>query len=488
MKEGFIKIGDEKRAVGERLTIGRTPENDISFETDSNVSRRHAEIERRADGFYLRDLGSSNGTAVNGIPIQAETRLQNGDYIILGNSATLVFNLEGEDEPAEAEAAAASEAQDLTPEEQKSNKILLAGAAGALGLALVIGGGAMYLASGSGCNARAEIISPEPGETLKKPTEIEVNIENAGCVGKAVYLVDDVEFAKADSEPFTATIDPNEHPDLTDGLDHALIVRLYDKKGELVYQPAPVFVAFESQKVKPPEKQEIAGNQSTQQAEKKAKELSLIEIQQMTVAVASKFPRAAGYNVSNRQFLEEIRKKTAEYAIAGYSSRAEKFRDEINVAFVTENNLDAPLGFYLAMSRSKFDPAKQGSEEGIFRMSNEFVLSNAYNGLCGSETLSDPKQSCASKSAALYMKALVYGVFGGDVLLSVAAFGKSPLEAGTWKASLPVGQKDIWSMVRTPAEREQLVNFFAAAVVGENPKRFGLEQDRPLSEFYRIAM
>jgi hypothetical protein len=121
-------------------------------------------------------------------------------------------------------------------------------------------------------------------------------------------------------------------------------------------------------------------------------------------------------------------------------------------------------------------------------MSNEFVTANAYNGLCGTETIGDATQNCAAKAAALYMKSMVFGVFEGDVIYAAAAFGKSPQDAGVWKATLPANRMDLWASIRTPAEREALVRFFAAGIVAENPLKFGLKRDRPLSELYRLAM
>ena len=160
----------------------------------------------------------------------------------------------------------------------------------------------------------------------------------------------------------------------------------------------------------------------------------------------------------------------------------------INVAYVREQNLDAPLGFVLAMSRSRFDPKKNGDGEGLWQMSNAFVTANAYNGLCGAETLSDPSQNCAAKASALYMKAIVYGVFGGDSIYSAAAFGKSPQEAAAWKATLPANRSDVWNSIKTAPERDAIVRFFAAGIVAENPQKFGLKKDRPLSELYRLTM
>jgi transposase len=86
------------------------------------------------------------------------------------------------------------------------------------------------------------------------------------------------------------------------------------------------------------------------------------------------------------------------------------------------------------------------------------------------------------------MKSIVFGVFDGDVLYSAAAFGKAPADAGVWKASLPQNRSDIWNSIKTPQEREQIVRFFAAGIVAENPQKFGLAKDRPLSELYRVTM
>jgi serine phosphatase RsbU (regulator of sigma subunit) len=67
----------------ERVTIGRSRHSDI-FLSDQWLSRHHAEIRRAPDGYYLVDLGSKNGTLLNGSPLSAEQRLRGGDVITLG--------------------------------------------------------------------------------------------------------------------------------------------------------------------------------------------------------------------------------------------------------------------------------------------------------------------------------------------------------------------------------------------------------------------
>jgi pSer/pThr/pTyr-binding forkhead associated (FHA) protein len=66
------------------VTIGRSSDCDVRVD-DANVSRRHAEVRRIGDGYSLVDLGSTNGTEVNGQRIQ-ETALMNGDVISVGTT------------------------------------------------------------------------------------------------------------------------------------------------------------------------------------------------------------------------------------------------------------------------------------------------------------------------------------------------------------------------------------------------------------------
>ena len=75
-----------------RVALGRADDNDVAV-GGPGVSRKHAEIVRSADGYHLRDLGSTNGTSVNGVDLAGgEHILQHGDDIRLGTSkASLVF-------------------------------------------------------------------------------------------------------------------------------------------------------------------------------------------------------------------------------------------------------------------------------------------------------------------------------------------------------------------------------------------------------------
>jgi predicted component of type VI protein secretion system len=83
--------GDATHDLSESLiTIGRISENTLQIE-DASVSSRHAQLSQDDSGDYiLRDLGSTNGTMLNGKDLEPETghRLQNGDKIRFGKVDT----------------------------------------------------------------------------------------------------------------------------------------------------------------------------------------------------------------------------------------------------------------------------------------------------------------------------------------------------------------------------------------------------------------
>jgi len=100
--------------VEETYTIGRAPENSIRLE-DVSVSGRHAELAMVGENCFLKDLGSTNGTVVNGQPA-TEVQLCAGDRIrfgkveacfecdVPGSAQPLPFLEEVEAQPAESSA------------------------------------------------------------------------------------------------------------------------------------------------------------------------------------------------------------------------------------------------------------------------------------------------------------------------------------------------------------------------------------------------
>jgi S1-C subfamily serine protease len=95
------------------IGLGRHPLSDVRFdaERDLDVSSRHAAIVRKTDGFFLQDLGSRNGTFINGSRITGETLLKSGDVLGFGATGPSVefAVVEADDMPSTAAAEALAE-------------------------------------------------------------------------------------------------------------------------------------------------------------------------------------------------------------------------------------------------------------------------------------------------------------------------------------------------------------------------------------------
>jgi pSer/pThr/pTyr-binding forkhead associated (FHA) protein len=92
----------------DRITVGKAAENDIALTDDPTASHLHAILERFPAGWCVTDLGSSNGTSVNGERIWSSRRLRPGDEIRVGQTR-LIFR-----DPLTA-AGAQTEAEDAPP-------------------------------------------------------------------------------------------------------------------------------------------------------------------------------------------------------------------------------------------------------------------------------------------------------------------------------------------------------------------------------------
>lgn len=81
-----VTLDDEEEVV----TIGRHPDSLVTL-TNASVSSHHATIKKREKGFYVNDLGSSNGTRVNGAEVE-EALLNDGDRVAFGDVQAVFYN------------------------------------------------------------------------------------------------------------------------------------------------------------------------------------------------------------------------------------------------------------------------------------------------------------------------------------------------------------------------------------------------------------
>jgi predicted component of type VI protein secretion system len=83
--EVWLPAGRQIRLLdGVRLTVGRSGENDLALDADTEVSRVHAVLEQVGPSWVVRDLSSRNGTLVNGERIAGDRPLTTGDELRIG--------------------------------------------------------------------------------------------------------------------------------------------------------------------------------------------------------------------------------------------------------------------------------------------------------------------------------------------------------------------------------------------------------------------
>ena len=83
---GVLEQGEEFELNSSPLTIGRGGQNDVMIDGDEFASARHVRIEPRRDGVWVHDLGSTNGTFVNGARVDRPRKLVDGDVVKVGET------------------------------------------------------------------------------------------------------------------------------------------------------------------------------------------------------------------------------------------------------------------------------------------------------------------------------------------------------------------------------------------------------------------
>ena len=88
----LYKLGDGEYVIGRRSDCQ-------IFVPDMRVSRQHARLWRHGEGWSLEDLGSNNGTYINGVRLQAATQLRHDDEILIANNKIRVESTDHASEP-----------------------------------------------------------------------------------------------------------------------------------------------------------------------------------------------------------------------------------------------------------------------------------------------------------------------------------------------------------------------------------------------------
>jgi pSer/pThr/pTyr-binding forkhead associated (FHA) protein len=86
VKSPTLRAGERHELDSTALTVGRSSANDIELRDDGFASASHARFEPRRDGVWLEDVGSTNGTFVNGVRLGGPRKLAPGDLVRVGDT------------------------------------------------------------------------------------------------------------------------------------------------------------------------------------------------------------------------------------------------------------------------------------------------------------------------------------------------------------------------------------------------------------------
>jgi len=86
LKSPALDAGEEVPVDSLPVAIGRGGQNEVPLEGDEFASAQHARFEAKRDGLWVEDVGSTNGTFVNGARVTTPRRLSQGDVVRVGQT------------------------------------------------------------------------------------------------------------------------------------------------------------------------------------------------------------------------------------------------------------------------------------------------------------------------------------------------------------------------------------------------------------------
>ena len=86
IKSPALDAGEEVPVDSMPVAIGRGGQNEIPLDGDEFASAQHARFESKRDGLWVEDIGSTNGTFVNGARVTTPRRLSKGDVVRVGQT------------------------------------------------------------------------------------------------------------------------------------------------------------------------------------------------------------------------------------------------------------------------------------------------------------------------------------------------------------------------------------------------------------------
>lgn len=437
-----------------RLSIGRGDIADLPI-NDEGLSRVHASFHQEGDRVWILDEGSTNGTFVNDAPVPpAGAALADGDEVTAGNDTTIIVKIR----QAEQFATASSSGPSNTAVRNSWTLPLVAGGAGIVVIllaAVVIGSYATKDKRGS-----QYVLADNVNRAIQPITE--------------ASRAPDVSSSLAPSD--TSTPVPNPSPAETVPTSSAALSKTYRS---MTKEEQTNFVAVEAQHVA-----RIIGD-------REGFAFTPEVVRQIKIWVDA---------YSNRLNIRPTGGCTMHQDLGTLLKRASQYAPFITRSF-EDKGLKPQVGIYLAMIESEYCICLSSGTgaKGMF----QFVGTTARK--YGVKDVSQPstdrrsddrcKVEIMAPIAATYVKDLVamYGTGPLSVPLAIASYnsGEGGLSGNLFKTlnSERGSERSFWSMVADSSQlssqfqRENIKyvpHFFGAAIVGENPRVFGVDM-APLS-------
>jgi len=430
----LVPLQDDRRGSplplqAPELVLGRDVSSHLRFD-HAAVSRRHALLRDRGDAHTLEDLGSANGTRVNGTELRGATLLRDGDRIELGGQVTLLYELEGEAGGLRWAAIAAT--------------FVVA--------ALLAGGGFWYLRGGGPDLGQASAIAAEglaasrSGDASKAKERLR---QAAGMLYKRGML---------------------------DDVPRADVMRVaMDRLGQSLDPPADLWTVFQSslEASKPRPKPAPAGTtkpigcrldrvgpRALEACLRERIELVLIELRQDPSTVPDHFAEEVGRRLKlERGFIERS---------------LERGRPIIPML---QRELEAakmpPLLHYLALIESGYKNTAVSTAKAMGLWQFMPGTGKQYGLKIGGPGDERRDEAKSTRAAARYLRDLAFE-FGGDaLLLALAGYnrGENGVRRALKKLDDPFSDRSYWRLVEEgllPQETAHYVTrFIAAAVAGE---------------------
>lgn len=123
---GKYQGGEFPIGLGKEIIVGRSSDLDMVLVEDM-VSRKHARINMQPDGIWIEDLGSTNGTFVNGEKIK-KAKLKEGDRVLIGTSILKVIAADGSPESVSSTSDAKRELESVAAQRRTSQARTMSGA------------------------------------------------------------------------------------------------------------------------------------------------------------------------------------------------------------------------------------------------------------------------------------------------------------------------------------------------------------------------